>query len=313
MKPDGTVIARYGSRDSRDRMTLNSMDGFKLTMSRVLDAYQKWPEDKDLYQQKRGPDYEFQQPEDIPSETIKKLVARNDSERGCIHCHNIYDAKREVDISRGVYDPWKRWKYPLPDRIGLGVDPMSGTTITKVLPGSAAARAGVQAGEEIEVIDGQAIHSLADVQFALHHLADEGVVEITTRRGDAGQKARSLELAKGWRVGEIGWRASMYEMPPRLGLWVQAATGEEKDQLQIPPERLALNIKGVFGQEVRKAGFKKGDVIIEFNGHTDHHTEGQFQAYVRLNHYRPNAVLPIKVLRAGEANELRVLFPNQFN
>ena len=310
LRPDGTVIARYGSRSSTDAMTVNSMAGLKLTMGKVLEAHRRWPQQEDLYKKKRGHD-QFQRPADIRSATIKKILTSGpDSKVSCIHCHNVYDARRDVAISNGDYDPRKRWKYPLPESIGIEVDPVSGTTIRKVLPDSAAENAGVEVGEEIDVINGQAIHSLADIQFALHFLPDETVAHLTTKRSATESRKRSLRLEPGWREGEIGWRASMYGMPPRPGLWVQAADNDDKSRLAIPPDRLALKIRGVFGKEVRRSGLAKGDVIIKFGDRTDHHTEGQFHAQLRLNYFRRNAVLPLAVIRDGRRMDVSVKFAN---
>ena len=313
LRPDGTVLARYGSRNSTDAMALNSMAGLNSTMQRVLEAHRRWPERKDLYGDKRGTVAEFQRPEDIPSDMIKKTLARGpNSKASCIHCHNVYDARRDVAISNGNYDPRKRWKYPMPESIGLEVDPVSGTIITEVLRDSAAERAGMEVGEEIDVINGQAIHSLADIQFALHFLPDEAVAHVTIKpAGSEERKKRSLHLKHGWRESNMGWRASMYGMPPRPGLWVQAANDEERSRLAIPHDRLALKVRGVFGKEVGDSGLKKGDVIIKFGDRTDHHSEGQFHAELRLNYFRPNAVLPLTVTRGDRKMDITVKFANK--
>ena len=215
-------------------------------------------------------------------------------------------------ISNGEYDPGKRWKYPLPENIGLEVDPVSGTTITRVLAGSPAERAGIEAGEEIDVINGQAIHSLADIQFALHFLPEKAVAQITTNRaGSHRRKSRSLQLEPGWRAGNMAWRASMFGMPPRPGLWVQAANDEEKSRLDIPHDRLALKVRGVIGTEVRNSGLKKGDVIIKFRDRTNHHSEGQFHAELRLNYFRPKSMLALTVIRENQTMDITVEFANK--
>ena len=313
LRSNGTVIARYGARDATDGMTLNSVAGLKSALRKVLAAHQRWPERKELYVAKRGPNAQFPRPEDIPSATIKRILANGSSSRErCIHCHNVYDARRDVAIKNGDYNPSERWKYPLPERIGIKVDPFSGTKIIGVLPDSAAERAGVEVGAEIDVLNGQAIHSLADIQFALHFLADEAVTELTTTRGTSEDRnTRSLHLEPGWRVGDISWRASMYGMPPRPGLWVQAAADRERSRLAITRGKLALKVRGVFGKEARDSGLKKGDVIIKFGDRPDHHSAGQFHAALRLHYFRPGAVLPVTVLRGGKQMQITVRFANK--
>ena len=311
LRPDGTVLARYGSRNATDGMTLNSMAGLAATMKRVLQTAADWPQRKELYEHKRGPDSEYQTVEAIPSPTIQKIVLGGTvGEEGCIHCHNVYDAKRDVAIQNGKYDPWKRWKYPFPENMGLRVDETSGTQITDIVPGGPAEKAGVSTGEEILTLNGQAIHSLADIQFALHFLPAEAEAQLVTEHAGV-RREYTLQLPAGWREGDIGWRVSMYGMPPRPGLWVQAASPKEKAGLNLPNDRLALKVRGVFGGDVRKSGLQKGDVIVGFGEETGHHTAGQFHAALRLGYFRPNSVLPLTVLRNGERTTIRVTFLNK--
>jgi hypothetical protein len=308
LRPDGAVIARYGSRTESDAMSLNSMDGLKLTMLRVLEADEQWPVVKQHYADKRGPLAKFERPEKIPSETIAKIKGR-EGNGGCIHCHNVYDAHRDYAISKGNYDPYERWKYPLPRNIGIEVDPVLGTEISAVIPGSAAEDAGFCVGSEVFAVEGQRVHSLADIQFALHHAQEQAQLEVTTKSEQV-LKTHSVTLAPGWRRVEIGWRASMYGMPPKPRLWVQSATTEEKRKLNIANDRLALKVRGAFGKEVARE-LKKGDVIVQFGDRSDHHTEGQFHAAVRLNYFRPDSVLPLTVIRGDKQLEVRVHFANQ--
>lgn len=309
LRADGTVLARYGARNSTDAMTLNSMAGLQSTMQAVLEVHRQWPQNESFYVAKRGPTPKYRYPEDMPSETIKKISNRGSDQRTkCIHCHNIYDAQRDLAIQAGDYDPRTRWKYPMPQRVGLDVDAVTGRRVQHVSAGSAAKQAGIRAGEEITVVNGQAIHSLADWQFVLHFLPEATELRVTTKSATDGERVRSLQLASGWRAGDIGWRASMYGMPPRPGLWVQAASDSEKSKLNISSDALALKVRGVFGRDVRQAGLKKGDVIVRFGDHNDHHSEGAFHAHLRLNFYQPNAALPLTVLRDGREQQLTVRF-----
>ena len=103
----------------------------------------------------------------------------------------------------------------------------------------------------------------------------------------------------------------MYGMPPKPGLWVEAADENQKRELGIAQDKLALNVRGVFGNDVRRGGLKKGDVIVQFGDETAHHSEGTFHAHLRLNYYTPNARLPLKVIRDGRSVDLTVTFPNK--
>ena len=309
LRSDGTVLARYGSRDERGPMATNSVEGLKRTMHRVLAADMRWPEDQESFRHKKGPAPEFARVEQMPSETIRKITSR-EKQASCVHCHNVYDAQRDVLIDRGQYDPRKRWKYPQPRNIGLVVDPLSGTEITRVLSGSPAEEAGIRAGDELVNLHGQSMLSLADIQFVLHFLPSQSTVTAKLRRGEVLREV-AIELNPGWRATEMGWRASMYGMPPSPGLWVQTLSEDEKRQLRIPSEKLALKVRGVFGRDVRQAGLKKNDIVTRLGGRDDHLTHGQFHAQLRLDYYRPNAEMELSVLRDGRQKPITVRFANK--
>ena len=311
---DGTVLARYGARGDRDGMKYNSMEGLTTTMRAVLQVDRNWDSKKlEEYVTKAGPSAKHRVAEEIPSQTISNIVAREkQGKESCIHCHNIYDALRDEAIQLGTYNPGKRFKYPFPQNVGLHVDSVSGTRITEVERQSPAQQAGLKAGHEILRIDGQRIHSLADIQFVLHHTPEQSELPVDVRAPDSNQTlSLVLSLRPGWRRGDISWRASMYGMPPKPGLWVQAANDTEKSKLDIPKNKLALKVRGVFGQEVRRAGLQKGDVITQFGNISSHHTEGEFHAQLRLKYYTPDVQLPLKLIRDGKEMELSVSFANR--
>lgn len=307
---DGTVLARYGTRAASDGMKYNSLAGFKDAMRTVLDVEGNWqPKLQELYAAKRGPTVQHATPEEIPSDTIRKIEARKQNARqNCVHCHNIYDARRDYSIASGDYDPATRYKYPMPTNIG--VDIVERTTIASVSPDSPAAAAGMKPDTSIVRMNGQNVHTLADIQFALHHTSDPGEVTIETSSASGQEQSHSLKLAAGWRKSDIGWRASMYGMPPRLGLWVQELDDAGRAKAQVADGKLALLIRGVFGKEVRQHGLKKDDIILRFAGQDARQSEQDFHSYVRLNCYRPGSELPLHILRGGKPMDVTVQFPN---
>ena len=192
----------------------------------------------------------------------------------------------------------------MPSNIGLKVD--DELRIVDVISGSAAGNAGLTAGEKVVSINGHRLHTVADIQFALHQVSDPGKVnlETTTDR-------KTLTLTQGWRASDISWRASMYGMPPRPGLWVQAISASEKQAAGIAEGALGLKVRGVFGADVRKHGLKKGDIIVQFGDETTHFSEGEFHAHLRLNYYQPNSKLKLRLLREGKRKQLTVTFANR--
>lgn len=314
LRHDGTVLARYGTRGDTQGMTYNSIDGLTATMRAVLNVNREWqPELQKQYDGKLGPKSQHSIPDKIPSQTISNILAQEKKgKQSCIHCHNVYDGFRDHAISQRDYDPATRYKYPLPKNIGLNVDATSGTKIANVIPGSAAAKVGLQPDQQIRRMNGQPIHSIADIQFVLHNLGERAdlTVEVSGPETDKVSTAK-ISLNPGWKVGDIGWRGSMYGMPPKPGLWVQAASNQEKSKLGIANDKLALTVRGVFGRDVRRSGLKKGDTIVQFGDKSAHHSEGDFHAQLRLNYYTPNAKLPLNVIRDGQTKEITVTFVNK--
>lgn len=317
---DGTLVARYGTRDDANGMKYNSPEGFSAAMRRVLNVDRNWkPEWQPHYVAKLGPPSPHATADEIPSKTIDNIRQRGnagDSRKSCIHCHNVYDAKRDLAISLGDYDPAKRYKYPLPERIGLVMDDAG--RIEQVLPDSPAAKQNLKAGDRVHRINGQNIHSIADVQFALHHVAEPGSIEIETYAADQvaldlsrDQLQRvTLTLPEGWRKSDNSWRVSMYGMPPSPGLWIQALTDEEKSDAGIATDKLAMKVRGLFGADVRRSGLKKDDLIVKFGDDSSHHTPGEFHARLRMGYYRPNSKLPLRIVRDGKPMDITVTFVN---
>lgn len=306
LHPDGTVFARYGSQTAEGPMASNSMAGLRNTLTRVLEAHAGYPANRERFRAKKGPPPEYRRAREIPSDRVKQILSREGRD-GCVHCHNIYDGLHDAKIRKGTYDPEKLWKYPLPENLGLEIDPDSGHRIRAVRPGSFAARGGLKTGDVITALGGQAIFSIADIQFVLHFLPEKAKLEVEySRSGKKGQT--TLELEGDWRRTPITWRGSLWGMPPAPGLWVEDVDGRGKRELGLPAGKLGLKIRGVFGHQVRAAGLKAGDHIVEYDGRDADVTAAEFHAYLRFTHYRPGSLLKLTVLREGKRRKVDVRF-----
>ncbi len=306
LHPDGTVFARYGGRSSEGPMALNSVKGLETTMRRVLDAYSAYPGNKADFINKRGPAPKYARVEDIPSKTLREALGK-EGRASCVHCHNVYDGRHEALVAENRYDPRQLWKYPLPDNIGVSLDLDSGNRINRVVADSAAAKAGLRDGDVIEQLGGQAIHSIADVQFVLHHLPESASLKAEVNR-DGRLIQRTLKLSPGWRETDISWRGSMYGMPPKPRLWIEVLEAGRKSKLGIGSDRMALKVRGVFGAEVGKAGLERGDIIVRSGKREEHLSAAAFHTDIRLNYFRSGSVLNLRVLRGGRPKDIAVRF-----
>src|SRR5262249_14066390 len=131
------------------------------------------------------------------------------------------------------------WRYPLPDNLGLFLEIDCGNVVKEARERSAAAEAGLKAGDVLRRLGGVPIHSFADVQFALDIAPKAGSVEIVWQRGEEVRKGR-LTLPEGWRKSDISWRPSMREFVPQARLFGTDLTAEEKKALGLPEKQLAF-------------------------------------------------------------------------
>ena len=167
MNADGTIYGRYGTRsDLKETERDLSMESFSKAMEGALELHKEYPANKAGLTPKRGPKVDVAKPELYPK--LTKYTDAPDYEgqvvQTCIHCHMIRDAQRDVmrkakkEMTDEVVFPW-----PMPEVVGLKLDPRERATVTSVEAGSIAGKAGVKVGDEILKMDGQPILSIADV------------------------------------------------------------------------------------------------------------------------------------------------------
>lgn len=303
----GTVLARYGGRSADGPMSVNSIDGFRRTMQRVLNVYPQRTEHTDWFAAKKGPKPEYGRPEHMQVEVVRNALNAGNNNKACIHCHNIHDAQHQLAEANGTYDPQKVWKYPPTQNLGFTLDVNEGTRVTAVEEGSLADRADLQVGDNLVSANGQRLLSLADVQFVLHFLPEPATLSLNVDRAGS-QRTLTLELPNGWRRSDISWRVSMYGMYPRPGLWIDSLPADQKESLGLPDDQLAVIVKGLFGEAVRTSDLKKNDVIVNLDGKSHAMTPGQFHEQIRLKHFKRGSVMQLEILRDGKKRNIDVQF-----
>ena len=161
---------------------------------------------------KRGPEPRWKRTEEIPAipKTVRwdKNLGRMTAQKtnSCVHCHFVPAAQMMglMQLEEPITDR-HLWAYPLPETVGLTLDPNEGATIVEVVPESAAQVAGLEAGDEIREIGKQPIFSIADVQWALHRAGASDALSLTIKRSSGPVEGVPLKLANGWRRhGECG-------------------------------------------------------------------------------------------------------------
>ncbi|PQO42985.1 Trx7/PDZ domain-containing (seleno)protein [Blastopirellula marina] len=210
MNADGTIYGRYGTRSHQTEEEGDvAIEGFAATLQKGLLLHNLYPQNKAALTAKNQGDV----PPVASAEKFPHLRKGDYGEeldyegkvvKSCIHCHQVGESYRVSYRFDGKPIPENiLFPYPHPKVLGLIMDPKTAATVEEVTPESAAAKAGVQSGDEILALNGQPILSMADIQWTLHHLKDEPSLAVTLLREG---KLTKLEfpLPKGWkRTGDI--------------------------------------------------------------------------------------------------------------
>lgn len=317
LNADGTIYGRFGTRSHRtDWLQDVSLPGMAKALQGALRLHAGYPANRQSLVGKTGPAPDFPSPEKYPALSDKytdQLDQTGSVVASCIHCHQIGDAQRSLYRESGKAIPDHiLFPYPHPKTIGVKLDPQERATVAEVTPDSIADRAGLEAGDEILRLDGQPMLSMADVQWVLHQTPSTGdEVEGLVRRGDQLQEL-TLTLPNDWRLaGDISWRVSTWGMRRMAtgGLSLEELPEEERQQLKLQPDAMALRVKhvGQWGAHAaaKHAGFQEGDVIVGFDGRDDLHREADLIRHA-VQKRKPGEKVTVAVLRDGKQTNLQL-------
>lgn len=311
---DRTLYGRYGTRSERDRKRNvffdkmpehklrdglpkdMSIEGFKASMRSALALHEEYVTEPDrigpLLRDKRGRAWPWPTPELMPG-----------IRRGCTHCHQVnsnlvlYHRKAPGSLQDRLL-----WSFPMPDLLGLRIDPDSAADVAVVEPGSEADRAGLRPADVITEIAGQRVVSLADIQWALHVVRDGGEIPIVARRDDRAITT-NLALPAGWRRrGSFSWRwRSNRETLKRMldgEAWhCQDLTPSERAEHGLRAADVGILVLG----NLRKNGnvLRTGDVITNVDDGVSVSNCSAFFAYI-MQQKPPGSTLRLSILRNGE-------------
>lgn len=310
---DGTLYGRYGSwshqKDPEEKTTV----GYQRSLEAALAVHTAYPVNKAALAGKQGGSVPFATPVEIPGLAGKykrDLDWEGKVVGSCVHCHQIGDAYRAYYRDAGRPLPSDLiYPMPMPETVGVTLEPDQVARVKAVAPGSIAAKAGVQAGDEFNTLGGQLLISIADFAWALHRAPESGSLPATVKRGKA-QASLSLQLPDGWRAkSDISRRVGTWPMRGMAlgGLRLQDLTDEERTTRGLGKDKLALLLQGVgqYGKHAaaKNAGFQKDDVLVELDGKSARLTEGELIGRL-LQQTKPGQKLKAVVLRGEKRVEL---------
>lgn len=311
---DGTVYGRHGSWTHQKDSSLSTTEGYQAALKAAQAIHAGYPGNKALLAGKQGGPTPFKMPVEIPALAERygrELDWQGNVVKSCVHCHQIGDAFRASYRDKGQLMPLELiYPMPMPETVGLSLETSHIARVSAVIPGSAAAKAGLRVGDDIAQFGGQPLVSIADFAWVLHRAGESADLAMAVSRQGKELPPLTLNLENGWRLNsDISKRVGTWPMRAMAtgGLKMVDLTDEERAARKLSVDQLALNLEGV-GQwgahgAAKNAGFQKGDVLIEVNGMTERLTESQFIGRV-LRENPGKTKLPAVVLRGDQRVEL---------
>ncbi len=287
----GSVLGRYGGRDADSAESRVSLAGLRYAMERALERHRQNKAKLVTYQRR-------------PRTVMEYSAAKQLAPRACVHCHQVYDLRRESMLTEGTWSREELWVYPLPENLGLTLDVDQGDRVVRVTANSAMEQVGLQAGDRLLAVNEMTIASIADVQYALHRAPTTGSVAMAWQRGSE-QKRGEARLLPGWKETDLSWRWSLRGVDPPTWVHGPDLSANEKKQLGLAPNQLALEQSQYLSQPARQAGIRQGDIILGINGKLLQMTARQFGAYVRLN-FAPGERVEYNILRDGKRIDIPI-------
>lgn len=293
MNANGKIYGRYGGRDAGHADKYHSLASLKHAMQAALAAYRRDPDAAPADSSR-------------PPVTVEQYPAAR-AQEGCIHCHMVYDFRRQALKGAGQWRLDNVWVYPLPENIGIRVDRDRQNRVILVMPGSAASRAGLKPGDTLRELNRMPVVSFGDLQYALHQAPAAGQIPVSWQHDDQTRTA-SLALSPGWRKTDISWRASMWGLEPSASVYGDDLTPKEKQALGLPANHLAFRQGDYVPKPARTAGIRAKDIILGIDDRSLAMTVLQFNVYIRLS-YKVGDRITFNILRDGQRLRVPMVLP----
>jgi serine protease Do len=156
--------------------------------------------------------------------------------------------------------------------VGMRIEGVAGgVRVSDVLPESPAEKAGIQAGDRLVAVNGQAVKDVDDVVDLISHSAIGSPLQIGVDRGGR-NLTLSVAVAQQPRTEEA-YESLLKDMSPlmghggRLGVLVQDLTPEMAEYLKAPAAG-ALVVSVAARSPAERSGFRSHDVVVSVDGRT---------------------------------------------
>lgn len=317
MNADGTVYTRFGSRgreDSLFRMLMRkaklprrmTIAGLKSTLKTALAMHKKVTAEGES-----GPLHDALAGKVVPAwEYTSPKALMPPGAKPCMDCHEM-NIGRFLAYRRDGKTITDRmlWSYPVPDSLGVILDPDERGKVKTVRTGSEAQRAGLKRGDEIITMADQPILSEADAQWVLQHAPDgEDVTVKVRRKGETKLRKLKLSLTEGWRRrgGESAWKMETYSTLGHLGFGrftLNDLTSIQRRGLRLKRSELGIHIMA--GSRGASKQLQVGDIIVGVKGVAAVKTSAELAAYI-IREAPAESTLALRVLRKNRRMDVAI-------
>lgn len=225
----------------------------------------------------------------------------------CLHCHQVGDMMTMEALDTGTFtEEHFTGKWPLPENVGIHLDRDDGLLVTKVVPDSAAAQAGLKSGDRLGMANGTRLFGQADFRGVLHRSGKGADTIHLAWTRDGKTHFGSLEVEPGWRATENWWRKTVYDgvYGPTMGFFPLKGPNQGKGQ--------GLSIKPWMGPKpherpIYATGLRPHMEVVAINGMKDDLPGRQLIAWFRLHHKPGDEV--VYTVRGGK--QFRFVLPEE--
>ena len=314
--PDGTLYNRFGSWKHQKNPEDKTTKSFESALKGALALHAEYPKNKPLLLGKQGEPSKYKSPLYIPGIKGKfkeELDWNGQVVRSCVHCHQINDSLNWHARDRKLtLAPEQIYPYPSCEILGLTLGNEFPLRVEKISSDSPSDLAGLKKGDRILQVSGQSITTEADISWVLHNIPNTAneipiLVQRESRKG-----ILKVKLPPDWKNNS--------DISRRVGTWTKRALAfggmkldeiddSTKISLGLRTDSLALEAKHV-GQYkkhalAKRAGWRKGDILIEVEGRTDRMSESQLIGWI-LKRRRPGQNLNGVAIRSGKKLNLAI-------